>query len=1782
MPVKPVTTPPSISTPGPSTPPKPSQYRRSPSVTEAIQQFESKANPPPGSSSPANSAKKPSVPTPTRSGIPSRIGSTTVKSPPGSPRRDSRTTPTAATPGAGSSRMTGVRSPDLGKSGGIGLGVAGGSKAAENRRATDSRIKPTSSSIPRPSVAITNSKSRTPSSPRIPTSKPFPSSSPSLPRSTSDTFYTSMSSRASFTSRASTPSSVAGPSCLTTPKKTAVAISASRSSPTPSPSPDKRPPPLRRKSSKPDLTNPRSRSATGVRRPSHRVADLVSSAQSSATRSSKDHHSAESTVYFGEFGEREQPPTATTLESGSSPMVRKGSKSSQGRSNVTVSSHGSPPQQERISISIPKRTSSNSSSPKTPRSAGPHPISPRTTSRRLSSPTKESPNPNNNRRASKNLGLLGPALEMDVSPLERSPHRRGSSQSSVSRLSEAASTIREPIKRPTSAAPGRSKGFPSTHSSPRLSPPASPRGSVSPSKLVTRRLSNSPRKSPNLTIQTPSPPSLLNSRLSSISSSAHPSPPVPAKSPLRGLSRQSSDQNFAGRKQTSRSGSGESNMAQAGTPTSLHTRLEKMSEMEKDVSKRSTMVAESRSSSQAQIASSSSQIIATPNEIRFTNCTVPSVYSQDSAPPTAHSWAWSEATARSSVDGVTRRRQSRLDSVEWGKQKEIPPSSQRSSFDAGREGGHRRSSSLPRLSMISDKALPHTPDETPSTATTFGSHENSMPSSPISNDHREPAKSPSMPILREGKIAHHIHTPEIPLSPALLSSPNVRHSGTTETTLRPLLPTSPSIVMSKRTHLIREVASSERAYAKDLALVRDAYMYRFLRPASQYSTNGDSSISPSDVSRRSSVYTYQTAETKRSSGHDSPNWIFPANGSSTPLPKSPSDGYNLGYFPNSAAGSSNSSFSMTPQPSLRNHKRSSSSMPSMAPPVGKPLSPADLKTVFLNLDQLASAADELATAFEQAMGEEDTGLAAMVRDGEAGNDRLGQAFVSMIPRIRPLYNFYCARQSQASLRLMELQSDLAHNAHLKECWSSIKDHTHAWNLDSMLIKPVQRITKYPLLFDDLLSSTTPVHPDYFAIRTAAQMSKAIATEIDEAKRRKDVVSNAINPNPKKTTSINVSPKDNRQPASKLLGLKRFKKDKSAPNASNSNVSLPLSKSTSSNESSLPAVVLESSLNALKDLVVKVEELDRCVRRVGKEVILWTAAAKEVLVAEDGVMKTWLRVVQLEPSDPTDRRMLEFRKVIDMIISEVWKELNDEIRQQIMPIFSKLLESTSNPRKVIHKRDTKYLDYTRYHALRASKKTVERIVIQSAGEFVALHTQLVDELPAFLEGCLRILDVALVGFAKAQARYHQGVKDRLSAFEEAWVVLPLSPNIERSPTNTKTSRGIVKAWHDGWAPYAEAMDHFQCTRPARTAATRIATFNAKPGSRPVSRSNSPMLSPGHNHALRHSASITSPTSLSGSSRPSSPAPNKSGRFRSSSLRSQTGPSPQVITVTSPTQSTSSMFSLLRRSNSKNNVTKLRSNSTSQNQDGGNNRPSMHARNASGGGLKPSSSSIISEASSRLSWGLPRINADPSQPIFDGLGLSPTKPSSATLTRNNSHRATSDPIGQNNIFSVDLNSSQVSLSSSITNVNNDSPSNSISSRTASGSGVGLGLGDVSSLREKDKHPFSVIPATIPMVRRQRTDEVDAADGWRNEQVIYQCACVADFDPVELGDRRYRGLRFLPMISGDLIDVFHEVGRIDELPSFPYPEVGVDNDGVLVARSENGNIGLVICSFLEPLRD
>lgn len=250
---------------------------------------------------------------------------------------------------------------------------------------------------------------------------------------------------------------------------------------------------------------------------------------------------------------------------------------------------------------------------------------------------------------------------------------------------------------------------------------------------------------------------------------------------------------------------------------------------------------------------------------------------------------------------------------------------------------------------------------------------------------------------------------------------------------------------------------------------------------------------------------------------------------------------------------------------------------------------------------------------------------------------------------------------------MELQSDPGHAAFLNDCWSRIKPHTHAWNLDSMLIKPVQRITKYPLLFDDLLACTTPVHPDYFRIRTAAEMAKGLAREIDDAKRRKDVVAGVIKKLPSGSSPIGGKT-DTGGKARK--GLKLFGVNKK--NASNLTLASTSSSTAGSRVASAsstmgmstttlvdtapPPDILPASLAYHRDLSGKLDAADICVKKTGKEIVLWTAAAKEVFVAQESLIRTWMRIVRLEESDPPDKRLIAFRKNLADAIDDAWGPL----------------------------------------------------------------------------------------------------------------------------------------------------------------------------------------------------------------------------------------------------------------------------------------------------------------------------------------------------------------------------------------------------------------------------------------------------------------------------------------------------------------------------------------------
>lgn len=69
----------------------------------------------------------------------------------------------------------------------------------------------------------------------------------------------------------------------------------------------------------------------------------------------------------------------------------------------------------------------------------------------------------------------------------------------------------------------------------------------------------------------------------------------------------------------------------------------------------------------------------------------------------------------------------------------------------------------------------------------------------------------------------------------------------------------------------------------------------------------------------------------------------------------------------------------------------------------------------------------------------------------------------------------------------------------------LRTEISCFNMGSILIKPVQRILKYPLILNELLKCTEDEHQDKADLKEAVALMSDVAAFINETKRKKDIV-----------------------------------------------------------------------------------------------------------------------------------------------------------------------------------------------------------------------------------------------------------------------------------------------------------------------------------------------------------------------------------------------------------------------------------------------------------------------------------------------------------------------------------------------------------------------------------------------------------------------------------------------------------------------------------------------------
>ncbi|XP_030426954.1 dynamin-binding protein isoform X3 [Gopherus evgoodei] len=348
---------------------------------------------------------------------------------------------------------------------------------------------------------------------------------------------------------------------------------------------------------------------------------------------------------------------------------------------------------------------------------------------------------------------------------------------------------------------------------------------------------------------------------------------------------------------------------------------------------------------------------------------------------------------------------------------------------------------------------------------------------------------------------------------------------------------------------------------------------------------------------------------------------------------------------------------------------------------------------------------------------------------EAG-DAVGPAFLAHQAGLEEVYRVYCQNHDEAIALLEAYEKDERIQKHLLDSLESLRSLYSEWgctnyiNLGSFLIKPVQRVMRYPLLLMELLSATPESHPDKAPLAAAVLAVKEINVNINEYKRRKDLV----------------------------LKYRKGDEDSLMEKISKLNFHSIIKKSNrvSSHLKHLTGFAPQLKDEAFEEMEKNFRLQERLIKSFIRDLSLYLQHVREsACVKVLAAVSMWDLGMQQGSGD-----LEQFQKVHQLISDQLFSSFKERTERLVISPLNQLLSMFMGPHKLVQKRFDKLLDFhncTERAEKLKDKRTLEEL--QSArNNYEALNAQLLDELPKFQCCAKELFASCLRGYARAHCDF----------------------------------------------------------------------------------------------------------------------------------------------------------------------------------------------------------------------------------------------------------------------------------------------------------------------------------------------------------------------------------------------------------------------------------------------
>ncbi|NWI22224.1 DNMBP protein, partial [Sula dactylatra] len=346
------------------------------------------------------------------------------------------------------------------------------------------------------------------------------------------------------------------------------------------------------------------------------------------------------------------------------------------------------------------------------------------------------------------------------------------------------------------------------------------------------------------------------------------------------------------------------------------------------------------------------------------------------------------------------------------------------------------------------------------------------------------------------------------------------------------------------------------------------------------------------------------------------------------------------------------------------------------------------------------------------------------------SDAIGPVFLAQRAELESVYRVYCQNHDEAIALLETYEKDEKMQKLLLDLLDSLRSLYSEWgctnyiNLGSFLIKPVQRVMRYPLLLMELLSATPEAHPDKAPLTAAVLTVKEINVNINEYKRRKDLV----------------------------LKYRKGDEDSLMEKISKLNFHSIIKKSNrvSSHLKHLTGFAPQLKNEAFEETEKNFRMQERLIKSFIRDLSLYLQHVRESACMKAlAAVSMWDLCTEKGSGD-----LDQFQKVNRLISDQLFSNFKERTERLVSSPLNQLLSMFAGPHKLVQKRFDKLLDFhncTERAEKLKDKRTLEEL--QSArNNYEALNAQLLDELPKFLRFAKELFASCVRGYAEAHCDF----------------------------------------------------------------------------------------------------------------------------------------------------------------------------------------------------------------------------------------------------------------------------------------------------------------------------------------------------------------------------------------------------------------------------------------------